>query len=431
MTSRIPASLVISGAAIVLALAPIPFLGDLRLRITTLLALWLAAHAAYLGAARRVLRRAPTPGRGSAFAWILGVGLLVRLVLLPAAPTLSEDAYRYLWDGRLVAAGVNPFPHAPADPALARFHDALFGRLNHADVRTIYPPAAQLLFAAAAAVAPEPIAWKLLLLAVEALLLVSLRSLLRRRGLPEERLLLYYWNPLVIVESFGSGHLDVAAASLLLAALALEERRRPGWAGLAFGVSILTKYVPALLAPAWARRGTGRLLLVAAGVVLLLHAPFAGAGSSLWTGLATYSRHWEFNGSLYPLLRAAGLGSDAARALLAAALAACALLAGRRVRPASAAALACFTALTLLSPTVFPWYLVPIVALLPLHPDPGWIVVTGLVPLSYITLSGYVTGGAWRLPVWVPWVEYGTLALAWGAVWLARRRQAAGRRAEA
>jgi hypothetical protein len=442
VTPRVPTTLVVAGATLLLALAPIAFLGDLRHRILPLLVLWLAAHAAYLGATWRVLRRAPlaahplaapSPPRapaartrgGAAFAWILGVGLLARLVLLPTAPTLSEDLYRYLWDGRLVASGVNPFPHAPSDPALARFHDALLGRLNHADVRTIYPPAAQLLFAAAAAIAPEPLVWKLLLLALEGILLVSLRSLLRRRGLPEERLLLYYWNPLVIVESFGSGHVDLAAAAFLLAALALEERRRPLWAGLAFGLSILTKYVPALLAPVWVRRGTGRLLLVSLGVVLLLFAPFAGAGSSLWSGLAMYSRRWEFNGSVYPLLRAAGLGGDAARVVLAAALAACALVAGWRVRPASAAALATFTALALLSPTLFPWYLTPIAALLPLHPDAGWLVATGLVPLSYVTLPGFAAGGALRLPAWVAWVEYGTLAFVWGAAWLTRRPQAA------
>lgn len=439
------ARLAAPGAALLLALAPIPFLGDLRPRAPQLLALWLAAHAVYLLASVRVLRapagaapapaappapaaapRAPAP---HALAIVLGIGLLARALLLVSPPTLSEDVYRYLWDGRLVAAGVNPYPHAPADPALARFRDALPGRLNHPDVPTIYPPAAQLLFAAAAAVAPHPLAWKLLLLAAEGLLLLALAALLRSRGLPPERLLLYYWNPLVIVESFGSGHVDLVVAAFLLGALALEEARRSAPAGAAYALAVLTKYVPVLLVPYWLRRRRGALLLAAAGVSAALLLPFAGAGSSLWTGLAIYSRHWEWNGLAYPLLRAAGLGGDTARAALAAGLACTALAVAWRARSASGAALAGLTAFTLLSPTVFPWYLVPVAALLPLHPDAGLLVFTGLVPLSYAGLPRYAATGEWGLPSWVPWVEYGALLLAWAGV--ATRRARAQRRAAA
>ena len=422
MNSRSPAWLLVPGAALVLAMAPLPFLGDLRPRVATLLALWCVAHAAYLAASWWVLR-----GGRARLAWILGAGLLARLLVLPAAPTLSEDVYRYLWDGRLVASGISPFAHAPTDPSLARFHDALLDRLNHPTLPTIYPPAAQLLFAAAAAVAPVPLAWKVLLLLLEALLLFALRDLLRARGLPEERLLLYYWNPLVIVESFGSGHLDLVAGVFLLAALALEERRRPAWAGVAFGLSVLTKYVPAIVAPAWARRGTWRLLAAAAATTLLLLAPFAAVARAFWASPSVYTRHWEFNGAFYPLLRAAGLSGDSARILLAGALGVFCLAAGRLVRPASAAALACFSALTLLSPTVYPWYLVPLVALLPLHPDPGWLVATGLLSLSYLTLPDWAARHVWHLPGWVPWVEYGGLAAVWVGAWWVRRRQAAAR----
>lgn len=432
----------IPGGALCIALLPIPFLGDLRPRVAVLLACWLAAHAAYLAAAWAVLGRgraerppvaacraatAAPPGRNrsASFGLILGVGLLARLVLIPVAPTLSEDVYRYLWDGRLVAAGVNPFPHAPTDPSLARFHDGLLRRLNHADVPTIYPPAAQILFAAAASVRPDPLAWKLLLLLVEGLSLAALASLLRRRGLSTDRLLLYYWNPLVIVESFGSGHVDVAAAAFLLAALALAECGRRASAGALFALAIGVKYVPGLLAPYWLRRRAFTLLLVSAAALAVLFLPFAGAGASLFTGLLTYSRHWEWNGLVYPLIRGAGVSAETARIALAAALTAAVIATSFRARSASGAALASFTALALLSPTLFPWYLVPVAALLPLHADAGLLLFTGLVPLSYAALPDYAAAGAWRLPAWVPWLEYGGLAAAW--ITAAALRRARGR----
>jgi alpha-1,6-mannosyltransferase len=447
VTPTPPRRLWIPGAALCLALLPIPFLGDLRPHAAALLACWLAAHAAYLVAARVVLRRREEPSSapdrapgGSAPARrpdprslgvILGLGLLARLVTIPATPTLSEDVYRYLWDGRLTASGVNPFPHAPADPALARFHDGLLRRLNHADVPTIYPPAAQILFAVAALARPDPLSWKILLLILETLTLAALAALLRRRGLSAERLLLYYWNPLVIVESFGSGHVDLAAAAFLLAALALAEGGRRALAGALFALAVGAKYVPALLAPYWLRRRAMRLLLVSAAVLAVLFLPFAPAGASLFTGLLTYSRNWEWNGLVFSLLRSAGLSGETARIGLLAALLAAVLAASLRARTASGAALASFTALALLSPTLFPWYLVPIAALLPLHPDAGLLLLTGLVPLSYAGLPEYAASGVWRLPGWVPWVEYGGLAAAWiAAAWLRRPRGGARQRRE-
>ena len=186
--SRHRAPLLISGLVILLAMGGIAWMGDLGLQAPRFLAFWGVAFAAYAIAAAWVLRQR---AEIRALPMVLGLGLLMRLLLIPTAPTLSEDLYRYLWDGHLVAHGVNPYPHAPSDPALAPYHNGLLARLNHADVPTIYPPAAQFLFAATAAVSETPVAWKLMLLALETLLTVSLLRLLRRRGQAPERLLLY------------------------------------------------------------------------------------------------------------------------------------------------------------------------------------------------------------------------------------------------
>jgi len=375
--------------------------------------LWLLAHAFYVAAAWVATRpRTPSPS-GRILPLILIVGLVPRLLLLPTEPRLSEDLYRYLWDGRLGAAGVNPFPRAPDDPTLARFRDGFEGTLNHAEVPTIYPPAAQLLFAATARIEATPRAWKATLFVLEAVLLLSLAFLLRARGLPPERLLLYYWNPLVVVESFGSGHLDLAVAAFLVLALALHERKRDIGAGIAFGLAVLTKYLPLLLVPALVRARAWRALAVAALVGALLFVPFLGAGTALWGGLSAYARHWEFNGSLYPLLRALVPHGDGPRLALAGLLAAAAVVIGVRARTLTGAALATWVAFFIASPTLYPWYLVPAVALLPLHPDRGLLLFSGLVALSYLALAAFQETGTWLLPGWVPWVEYGGLAAAW------------------
>jgi alpha-1,6-mannosyltransferase len=412
------------GVLILAATVGIARLGDLGERARTMLVFWGVAHAAYLAAVGCVLR--PGGAERSTLWIILGVGLLGRLVLVPTAPTLSEDVYRYLWDGNLVAHGVNPFPHAPSDPALERFRGDLLRHLNHTDVPTIYPPAAQLLFGAAALVSATPVAWKLLLLALEFGLVLALLRLLKSRGLANDRLLLYYWNPLVLVESFGSGHVDLAAAAFLVTALALHETGQRARAGIAFGLAVLTKYVPGLLIPWLVRRRAWVMLLAAAVTAALLTAPFIAAGPALTTGLRIYARHWEFNGALYGLLRH-GIASDlAVRLILAFACVASSLLVAWKARSATGAALASLGAFLLLSPTVFPWYVVPVVALLPLHPDWGMLAFSGLLALSYLPLPGYRETGVWTLPGWIVGVEYGGLLAVWAAAAFTRRKSGAG-----
>ena len=404
--------LLILGILILLLLAPVAALGDLGVHARALLTLWLAAHACYLAAGWLVLR-ARKPGEETlSLGWILAIGLAVRLVLIPTAPTLSEDVYRYLWDGRLVAHGINPFPRAPDDPSIASFRDSLYDHLNHAHVPTIYPPAAQFLFGAVAWVHATPQAFKAALLPIEAALWIALLALFRRRSVPRERLLLLAWNPLVILESYGSGHLDLVTASLLVVTIALLEARRPVAAGAAYALATLTKYTPLLLVPYLARKRQVAALLVATMVAIALYFPFLAAGPALWTGLRIYLNHWDFNGSLYPILRVWIANDHFVRILLTGALGVLTLAISVRAKSAPGAATGLLVATIIVSPAVFPWYIVPLVALAPLCPNPAVLVFSGLVALSYALLPAYRATGVWRLPTWVPWVEYGGAALA-------------------
>lgn len=418
------------GLALLAFAAAVSRLGDLGLHTHALLALWGIAHIAYILAARRVLTApGPAPAPRGSLVWILGIAIAARLLLVPTPPTLSEDAYRYLWDGSLVANGINPYRHAPSAPELRGRRDDLLARLNHADVPTIYPPAAQLFFGAVAAIRPTPVALKAAYLPFEIAAWAAMLVLLRRRGLARERILLFAWNPLLLVESYGSGHVDLLAAAWLVVALALVDTRRQALAGIAWAIACLVKYTPLLLGPTFARRRAWTLLATAAGAIVLLFLPFAGAGSSLWSGLGAYATRWEFNGPLYPLARAALGSGTAARLLLAGVLVVAGTIVTLRARTATGAALGWLAAYVIASPTVFPWYLVPLAALLPLHADAGLLAATGLVALSYIPLPHYRTTGEWALPAWIPWVEYGGWAAVAAIAWLARRPEAQERRA--
>ena len=414
----------VAGFVLVAFAAVLPRLGDLGSKAPLLLVLWAIAHAAYLLAAYRALRAPAGAASKRALGWILGVALLARLLLIPAAPTLSEDAYRYLWDGSLTRDGIDPFVHAPSDPALVERRNELYARLNHADVPTIYPPAAQLFFGAVASVRATPAALKAAYLPIEIAAWIALLALLRRRGLAPERILLFAWNPLVLVESYGSGHVDLLAAAALVLAIALLEAGRRVPAGVAWAVAALSKYTPLLLGPTLVRKRAWTVLISAALTMALLTLPFLGAGRALFHGLGAYAAHWEFNGPLFPFLRAVLGSGDAARLALAGLLVAAVATISARARTVSGAALACLTAYLIASPTVFPWYLVPLAALLPLHPDAGLLAATGLVALSYLPLPHFRATGEWTLPSWIPWIEYGVWGLVALAAWLRTRAAA-------
>lgn len=240
-------------------------------------ALLAIAAAVYLFAAATVLRTATQ----RAVPLILLIAFALRLPLLLAPPFLSSDVYRYVWDGHVQTAGINPYRYIPADPALAALRDtAIFPNINRADTaRTIYPPMAQVIFQAVARVSPTVIAMKLAMLGFEALACWAILRVLSLADLPRARVLIYAWNPLAVWSFADNGHIDAAAIGLLGVALLLRATRRDGWAGAVLGAAILVKFLPAAIAPAlWRRAAPWRAPLAALAVIAGLYLCYIGVG---------------------------------------------------------------------------------------------------------------------------------------------------------
>ncbi len=305
--------LLLAGLCIEAAWAALVWLGPLQTQIPRFWALLLPIFLAYLAAAWWVCRRPAGP------LWtLLGLALLFRLTLLFSQPSLSDDIYRYVWDGRVQLAGINPYLHAPEAPDVAQLRDGQYSGINHKDISTIYPPLAQGFFLLVCALHASVLAMKGALVLVELGLVLLLLRILHQRGLDQRRVLLYAWNPLPVIEVAGSGHLDVLAVSLLLLALYWLEtgRRLPALATAA--AALLAKFLPALALPRCGTRlaGQRRLrwwlpLLVGLGFL-----PYAGAGMQLVAGQQAYLLKWRFNDAcfslLYELLRDPALAQDEA-----------------------------------------------------------------------------------------------------------------------
>lgn len=372
---------------------------------------------------------------------VLGVALVLRILLLPLPPTLSDDVHRYVWDGRVLLAGFNPYRLAPEDPELVPLRDEQWQLLPHRDVPTVYPPLAQALFSIAAS-APGPV------LLIKALLAVVdlgscwlVLTLARRWRLPAGAALWYAWNPLVTVEIAGMGHVDGlgVAAALLATYLLAGPTRRPVAAAAAAAAAVLAKLVPAVALPIWARQG-GRpmqFLIAALAMTAACLLPLAITTGGPPPGLVEYGVSWEFNGPLFePLWRSldrleipsavhAGLdrlknrtGAHGffnrlypwnypqflAKLLLAAGLLITLICAWRLQDPLRSLRRA-FGAVIVFSATVYPWYALWVLPWAALSRHVAWLALSGLLFLSYLPQHADATlyPGLFLL-IWLPFL---------------------------
>ena len=366
--------------------------------------LFLAAFAVYAIALIRLPRLAAGPRAGVV---VVVVALALRAALWATPPMLSDDIYRYVWEGRVLAHGGDPWARAPLDPALAPLRDArVFPRVNHPQLATIYPPLAEAGFALVAALSPTVLAMKLwIILHDMALVLLLTRWLARERRCPAWAAV-YAWNPLVWVEYAGSAHND-PTAMLWLAASLVALRRRPALSALALCAGVLVKLAPLAALPFLWRRWPGRARALAAALLA------AGLGAFAWltrganSGLHAYWESWRNNALAFDLIERATGSFRLARAVGLAVLLAVATAAIARGWGAVRGARATLKAGLLVSPVAHPWYQGWYLMLEPFAPSAPWVLLSGTAILSYGVLATPAEGLDFHLPLAWRAVEYG------------------------
>ncbi len=362
--------------------------------------LWLAGAQALLCLLGAGLIWNAKPSR-TIFLIVAGLGALLRLGLLFETPRLSDDIYRYIWDGRVQAAGINPYRYIPADPHLAfRRDDKVYPKINRRDYApTIYPPFTQMFFLAVTRVSESIVWFKTVLLCLEALTIWLLARLLVSFNLPRERVLIYAWNPLVIWE-FSSGHIDVLMTALVLLALLARRQQRDTLTGIFLGCAVLVKFFPLVLFPALYRRGDWKMPLALGATICAAYLPYLGVGARVIGFLPAYTGEEGMGDGRFFLLLLARYATGGREIPAAAYLVFCfavlSLLAGlaflrwnkaQRGYLFSAGVIGT-TVLVFLSPQ-FPWYwiwLTPLLVFLPFRL---------LLPFFYLSCAALLQYGKW------------------------------------
>lgn len=401
------------------------FQADLRLSIATLvgasaLIMVFLCIALYLAEARGMCWSPRT---------IIIVAVAFRLMFLFRPPELSDDIYRYLWDGLTVLRGNNPYAFAPLDakPLVAE-SVALLSHVNHPHLITIYPPAAQIFFAMGAFLGGI-LGIKAVLVATDIAVCAVILRILSRMRMPPSRAVLYAWHPLPILEIASSGHIDGAGIFLLMLAFMLllpasddpnfhatNNWAAPAAAGLVFSIAILAKLFPLVFFPTLlflaGRKGREPFIIGIVGGTAALSIPFLPGLSNMFTTLDIYVRNWEFAGFAFQSLHEIFPSGSTARQILAVLflLITATLyvsLFRKHEKPAEGVYASSFfpafktayciaLAFLLLTPTLHPWYALYLVCFLPFVPGIAGLVMTWAVLLSYRVLINFTLLGTWE-----------------------------------
>ena len=345
---------------------------------------------------------------------LLAVALLMRLVLVGTPLHLSDDLYRYLFEGLALNQGYSPFHGAPAD--LAHLAPALAAQVNHPEVPSAYPPLALAWFRLLDLLGGTPWIAQIAtaLVDVGTVALLATCSPAGRAGA-----WVYALHPLAVIESGAGAHVDVLGVAVLTLGLAAARRFRDQgeWLGIWLGTGV--KLFPIVLLPWMIRARHWRhsllwLLLgpLALGAGLLVMVPL---DSAVLGGLSAYAEHWSFNGFLFPWL--SGIFGWVTRPLLVLGAGATLVLASGRSPDLSRFWLIAGLVFLLTSPTVHPWYALWVLAPVAWNGDLGLAWIPTSVLGSYAVLSTWDAATAsWTEPWWLWWLTWSPVAgvlLAW------------------
>jgi hypothetical protein len=245
-------------------------------------------------------------------------GVIFRMLLLLSVPNLSDDVYRFIWDGRLAANGINPFRYLPSEviqmPPIPGITKELYGQLNSPGYYTIYPPLFQGIFWMAAKAFPinvfgAMVFMKSVIVIVEAATFFLILELLKKRGLPLYFSLLYILNPLVVMELTGNVHFEGFMILFVLLTFLFLLKNKWQNSAIALGLGIAAKLIPIIFIPlmvyklGWRKGIAYSFLAAATSLVVFAIALDISTIKNLLNSAGLFVQHFEFNASIYYVVR--------------------------------------------------------------------------------------------------------------------------------
>ena len=357
------------------------------------------------------------------------IGVLCRIILIPLIPNLSDDVYRFIWDGRLLAQGISPFEHVPAfyqdspDHGLVGLNTELFTKLNSPYYFTVYPPVAQFIFLISAFMFPNSILGSIITIRLFHILadlgvFYFVVKILKINELNPKLVLLYFLNPLVILELTGNIHAESILLLFLMGGIYFYKTKRHTISAIFWSLSIATKLIPLIFLPllffkeSWKERFYFFIPFIVVTILLFLPLYDHHFINGITSSLSLYFQSFEFNASIYYLVREIGymikgyniIGTAGIILALTSFLSiiTISIISSIKKWNIEASLLLIFMAYFLLANTLHPWYIVSILALSVLLNLRFGVIWTLFI---FMTYAGYTITG-FNENMWVVITEY-------------------------
>ncbi len=330
---------------------------------------------------------------------IILFGILFRATLIPTAPTTSPDVYRYIWEGKVIYNGYNPYEYSPDAGQLSDLRDDLYTKVTFKNLPTIYPPAAQIIFLASYSLTGNSLTGlKLIYLLCEIITMIFLVKLLTLKGRNPNLVMLYAWLPLPVMEYFVNAHIDAAGIMFFIMFLYFLEKGKMLPSVIMFALSFLTKLYPVFLIPLLVKKLRAQkflyFIMIFIFISVLFYYPFFNGSQSVTKMLSIYANKWEFNASVYYLLTAVLPDRETARLICGILLFISIGTIASYYKDFVKGSFGVLLAVVILSPVLYPWYLGWISTV---NPFAGFISVLSL--MFTINLSNFT-------PLGKVWHEY-------------------------
>ncbi len=399
-------SLIILG----LVWASIASLGAPHLHFTSFLIVYALAWAAgiyyFIALPKQISKR-------ETVLWIMAAALICRTILLPFQ--VSDDVNRYLWEGKVLASGINPYTTAPDNENLSELRGNYWKGINHKQMTAIYPPGMLYAFSAMSSISYNHTFFKFIFILFDMGILVIVLLLLSHRGQDLRYAVLYGLNPITLLSFAGQAHLDSVMVFFMLAALYSYTQKKWVWMFILLAMAFQAKYLAALALPFIIKRENIKysgIFIISAFIPFI---PFImNSPADTFRSLMTFGTSMAHNGSIHGLLRLVFWKTEPAT-VITAILFGCIYLIiwfkRQRAGPLWAVG-AVFSTLLILSPTVHLWYIAWILPFICLYPRWSWGVLSLTMGVYFIADKVFAQTGQWHQPIpyqvaqWLPFFMF-------------------------
>ncbi|MCW8802912.1 MAG: hypothetical protein OQK57_00815 [Ignavibacteriaceae bacterium] len=337
---------------------------------------------------------------------------LLKIIFVNTEPVGSDDYYRYIWDGKVLANGINPFLYAPNDQALSELHSELLPeKVSYPNIKTIYFPVSQWLFTVSYWISGEnAVGLKIFYLIFELMILLSLYALFNKFLIEKKYLLIYAALPLITFQFFIDAHIDLVGVALMIASISLYFYNKKFLSYVLLGLSVSVKPTGLLLIPFYIQNETFfkeklKSFYIPITIFMITFLPYILTATPLDT-LINYSINWTYNGMIYNSL-SLFLANNVTIRIICAMLYLLALgfIYFSKYDLIRKIFLSLFI-LMIFSPVVHPWYLIWFVVFLPVVRSYSGIYFGSAISLTSFSILRFQLTGEWEEYSWVLLAQY-------------------------